>query len=340
MSNNIKLLFREDMESITKKLKEQGKNIWSISRLNNFNTCPRQYYYTYIEKLQQKQGIYSMLGTALHSDYEDLYTGVTDKLTPNNFNNEWMKAELFSINFPSENIKNNYKKDINTCYKYYEKMDGKKFISELGFLLPIDDDNIILGYIDLIEFVDDTTIKIYDFKSSAMFKDKKLKEAGRQLAVYQMALEKLYNLKVINNAWIMAKYVDIQVGDNKPMIAVQNKDIIKKTEKQIKKLMIKNDIDESLADMYLNMCLLDNNLDNLPKDILDKIKIKTHIKPYEITDEVKSETLKYIKETIVEIGKIDKNNIHKWDCKVNKFFCDNLCGFGNTYCKFKDMTIN
>ena len=337
---NIKLLFREDMEIITNKLKKEGKNIWSISRLNNFNTCPRQYYYTYIEKLQQKQGIYSMLGTALHSDYEDLYTGVTDKLTPNNFNNEWMKAELFSINFPSENIKNNYKKDINTCYKYYQKMDGKRFISELGFLLPIDDDNIILGYIDLIEFVDDTTVKIYDFKSSAMFKDKKLKEAGRQLAIYQMALEKLYNLRVISNAWIMAKYVDIQVGNNKPMLAVQNKDIVKKVEKQIKKLMIKEGMDESIVEMYFNMCLLNNDLDDLPSEILNKIKIKTHIKPYEITDEVKTETLKYIKETIFEIKDIEKGNENNWECRVNKFFCENLCGFGNTYCKFKNMIVN
>lgn len=329
---DIKLLFREQMTEITNELKKEGKKIWSISRLNNFNTCPRQYYLTYISKAEQKQGIYSMLGTALHADYEDLYNGVTQKLTPTNFNSEWSKAELFGINFPSELIKGNYKKDLDTCYKYYEKMDGDDYISELGFLLHIDDNNVILGYIDLVELLPNGKARIFDFKSSAMFKDKKLKESGRQLAVYQIALEQLYGLDIVDSAWIMCKYVDIQVADNKPILAVQNKDIVKKAEKQIKKLMMKNGMDDMLSDLYISKCVVAGSLEFLPQNILDEIKISTHIKSYDITDEVKEETMNYIKSTIASIESIDEDDKTLWQCKSDKFFCENLCGFYPKHC--------
>lgn len=329
---DIKLLFREQMTEITNELKKEGKKIWSISRLNNFNTCPRQYYLTYISKAEQKQGIYSMLGTALHADYEDLYNGVTQKLTPTNFNSEWFKAELFGINFPSELIKSNYKKDLDTCYKYYEKMDGDDYISELGFLLHIDDNNVILGYIDLVELLPNGKARIFDFKSSAMFKDKKLKESGRQLAVYQIALEQLYGLDIVDSAWIMCKYVDIQVADNKPILAVQNKDIVKKAEKQIKKLMMKNGMDDMLSDLYISKCAAAGSLEPLPQNILDEIKISTHIKSYDITDEVKEETMNYIKSTIAAIESIDEDDKTLWQCKSDNFFCENLCGFYPRHC--------
>ena len=329
---DIKLLFREQMTEITNELKKEGKKIWSISRLNNFNTCPRQYYLTYISKAEQKQGIYSMLGTALHTDCEDLYNGVTQKLTPTNFNSEWSKAELFGINFPSELIKGNYKKDLDTCYKYYEKMDGDDYISELGFLLHIDDNNVILGYIDLVELLPNGKARIFDFKSSAMFKDKKLKESGRQLAVYQIALEQLYGLDIVDNAWIMCKYVDIQVADNKPILAVQNKDIVKKAEKQIKKLMMKNGMDDMLSDLYMSKCAAAGSLEPLPQNILDQIKISTHIKSYDITDEVEEETMNYIKSTIAAIESIDEDDKTLWQCESDKFFCENLCGFYPKHC--------
>lgn len=332
----IKLYDRETIQEDINKLKEDGCNIWSISRLNNYNTCPRQYYLTYIKHADKKQGIYSFLGSALHSDYEDLYSGVTDKLTPNHFNVDWLKAEIFSINFPSNNIKDNYKKDLDFCYKYYNKMVGGKFMCELGFILRIDDQNYITGFIDLIEFLDNNKIKIYDFKSSAMFKDKKLISAARQLAVYQMAMEQLYGLEVISNAWIMAKYSDVVIGDYKPIIAVQNKDIVKRCETTLKRFMKKKGIDENLINMNIAMCYSTGDLDCLPKEIKKDIKIETHIKYHDVNDECKNETIQYIKDTISTIEKHDKTNKEEWNCEVNDFFCSNLCSFGGTHCKYKN----
>ena len=324
----IQLIYRENMDTYLTPLKEKGCRIWSISRLNNFNTCPKQYYLTYIEKAKQKQGIYSLLGSACHSDLEDLYTSETEKLIPKHFNDDWLKAELFNISFPVSkgDIKGNYKKDIDMFYNTYKKMDGK-FISELGFVLQISDKDYIMGYIDLIQILDDNTVNIYDFKTSAMFKDKKLIEAGRQLCIYQMALEQLYGLKVNKNGWIMLKYSDLQIGANKTKIAIQNKDIIIKSESQLKKLLIENGIDELISEMYIMKCKQEGNFTSLPEGIQEQIKIITHFKEYEITKEIKKETMQYIRDTIETIDNMDINNDDLWNCKVEKFFCQNLCGF-------------
>lgn len=324
----IQLIYRENMDTYLTPLKEKGCRIWSISRLNNFNTCPKQYYLTYIEKAKQKQGIYSLLGSACHSDLEDLYTSETEKLIPKHFNDDWLKAELFNISFPVSkgDIKGNYKKDIDMFYNTYKKMDGK-FISELGFVLQISDKDYIMGYIDLIQILDDNTVNIYDFKTSAMFKDKKLIEAGRQLCIYQMALEQLYGLKVNKNGWIMLKYSDLQIGANKTKIAIQNKDIITKSESQLKKLLIENGIDELISEMYIMKCKQEGNFTSLPEGMQEQIKIITHFKEYEITKEIKKETMQYIRDTIETIDNMDINNDDLWNCKVEKFFCQNLCVF-------------
>ena len=329
----IQLIYRENMDTYLKPLKEKGCRIWSISRLNNFNTCQRNYYLTYIEKAKQKQGIYSLLGSACHSDLEDLYTSETEKLIPKHFNDDWLKAELFNISFPVSkgDIKGNYKKDIDMFYNTYKKMDGK-FISELGFVLQISDKDYIMGYIDLIQILDDNTVNIYDFKTSAMFKDKKLIEAGRQLCIYQLALEQLYGLNVKQNGWIMLKYSDISIGDNKSKIAIQNKDIVTKSESQLKKLLIENGIDELISEIYLMKCKQDGNFASLPEDIQEQIKIITHFKEYEITKEIKIDTIKYIRDTIKAIDNMEGKSKEEWRTNYNDFFCKNLCSFGNTYC--------
>lgn len=340
----IKLYNRETMKEDIKKLKDSGVNIWSISRINNFNNCPRGYYYTYINKKDQKDGVYSILGGSAHLDAEDLYNNKTNIFTPNNFNSEWFKCDVFGINFPSENIKNNYKLNMDLCYKYYKKMETEgEFVSEVGFLLHLDERNVIQGFIDLIEILPNNRVKIYDFKTSSYYKGDKLHEAGNQLVIYQMALEKLYGVEVLSNGWIFFKYSDIQISNNKPMIAVENKDLVKKSENQVRKLMIKEGVDTMMVDMYLMRALSDNSFDGLPENIKSQINIKTNIKQYNVTEDRKTETLNYINTQIKEIEKMDKMDIDCWKCKEQKgkgldFFCTGLCGFYPKHCN--PSTIN
>lgn len=330
MEKNIKLLFRENIQEELSKIRESGGKVYSISRVNNFTTCPRQYYLTYIEKHQQKAGIYGILGTACHSDLEDLYEGKTKDLTPKHFNNEWLKSELFGISFPSDKIKENYKKDIDSFYNTYRKMNGK-FISELGFILKLDDIHYLTGFIDLIEVLENNKIKIIDFKTSAMFKGDKIIHAGRQLCVYQMAMEQLYGLETTLNGWQMLKYVDVKIGNNKPRV-LEARMWVEKAGNQIKKLLIANKIDPIMVDMMISQCSVSNNINILPENIKSQISVNTHFLSYSVTEEVKAETIHYILSTIKEIESKNTNDITEWLVNKDKFFCTNLCGFGGNGC--------
>ena len=332
INKEIKLLFRDNINGELKKLRNKGAKIYSISRINNFNTCKRGYYYTYIDKKKQKDGVYSLLGSAAHEDLEHLYDGSTEELERSSFDTEWLKAELFGINFPSEKIKENYKKDMDEHYKIYKKMQGE-FISELGFILKLDELHYLTGYIDLLKLREDGKVEIYDFKTSAMFKGEKLVSAGRQLIIYQEALRQLYGLETLTNGWIMLKYVEVKIGNNKPKLAVSAREWVSKCKSQIKTLMKKEGIEALISDMLLAQAVETNSIDCLPKEVQDKIKVKTYFLPYDITNELVDETLLYINNTIKEIEKID-NDIEKWTPCPNEFFCKNLCGFGEEHCKY------
>lgn len=336
--SKIKYIFRDNMNEYIDKIKKDNPNVkfYSISKINNFKTCKRGYYYTYINKKSQKQGVYGLLGSACHSDLEELYENKEEtKLKPINFNKDWFMAETFGINFPSDKIKENYKKDIDNHYKIYKKREGK-FISELGFLLKVDEDHYLMGYIDLIEILDEGNVKVYDFKTSAKFQGDKIVDAGRQLAVYQMALEQLYDMDVISNGWEMLKYVEIQIGSNKPRV-ISSREWVEKCKTQIKTLMKKNKMDTTLIEIQLSKCCADNSIELLSKEIQDQIHIETYFVPYAVTEEVKKETINYILNNIKKIESMNIEDEEEWQPCVNQFFCKNLCSFGGTHCRYWEI---
>ena len=338
--NKIELLFREGMTEKLEEIKAKNPNvsIYSHSKLGTFNQCKRSYYYTYINKKEQKTGVYSTLGTSCHSSLEELYEGKVDKLNKQIFDNEFLKCELFGINFPNSkyDIKGGYKKDIDAFYDVYKKIDGegKKFISEIGFILKIDDNHYEIGYIDLLVLNDDGTCEIIDFKTSSTFDAKHTISAGRQLVLYKLAIEQLYGIKVNTVTWEMLKYIDVQVGDNKPKIALKGREWVSKCASQIKTLMKKEGIDVGLIDLYINKCIADNSISSLPQEIKNKINVNIHRREYEVTQEIIDECLEYTKNTINEIENMDTEDENKWEQRVDKFFCCNLCGFSGTHCKY------
>ena len=338
--SKIELIFRENMNEYVSKIKEKNPNakFYSHSRLGNFNQCKRGYYYTYVDKKPQKPSVYSTLGTACHTSLEEVYEGKVDRPNKQIFDDEFKKCELFSINFPKSkyDIKGGYYKDISAFYDVYKKIETNgRCISELGFILKIDENHYEMGYIDLLILNEDRTADIVDFKTSSTFDKNHTVEAGRQLILYAMAIEQLYGIKVNTVSWVMLKYIDAQVGENKPKIALKGREWVKKISSQIKTLMKKKGYDEAIIDMYLLKAELDNSINELPEDIKSEIKVNVHTRYYDITDELKQELIDYTTNTIKTIEEMDEKDISKWECSVDQFFCENLCSFSNTYCNYK-----
>ena len=341
--SQIELLFREGMAKKLEQLRAENPNIktYSHSKLSNFNQCRKGYYHTYIDKKEQKQNPYSSLGSACHNSLEEVYDGKVERPNKQIFDNEFLKCELFGINFPKSkyDIKGGYRKDIDAFYDVYRKIDdeGKKFISEIGFILKLDEDHYEIGYIDLLVLNDDGTADIIDFKTSSAFDKAHTLSAGRQLVLYKVAVEELYGIKVNNVSWQMLKYIDVQVGENKSKVALRGREWVAKCSSQIKTLMKKEGIDVSLIDLYLTKAEVDNNIDCLPEEIRNKIKVNVYERFYEVTDELIAECLEYTRNTIKEIEAMDIEDESKWECKKDIFFCTNLCSFGGKYCRYWEI---
>lgn len=331
----MKIITRETMNDEIDKIKEQHGDdikIYSISRLNNMNSCPRQYYHTYVDKKTQDENIYSILGSATHNILEDLYEGKIKEIDRTEFDKAWVKAQMFGIKFMSENVKKKYMKDMDVFFDTYRKKEGE-FISELGFILKLDDKRYIIGYIDSIEMLGDNKVRVIDYKTSSKFSGKeKLKSAGRQLGIYQMALEQLYGFEVVENGWEMLKYLEVKIGSNKPKV-VEGFEWVSKCKTQIRTLLKKKYMDSIIIDVMLAKCEAENSIQCLPDDIKDQIQVSTYFCKYDITHEIKEEITQYINETIKDIEGRNEEDERDWECSINPFFCENLCSYSKQHCK-------
>ena len=338
MSSKINLIFRNNMNDQLNKIKEKNKNIriWSYSKLGTFNQCPRGYYYSYVDKKNQTQNIYSIIGEQIHETLQELYEDKTDVLDKGRFDKAFEMCSILGIDFPVSqyDIAGNYKRDIDNFYKYYKRFpteEGKQFICELGFILKVSEIDYIIGYIDLLILNPDGTCEIWDFKTSSLFKDKKLLSAGHQLILYKLAIEQLYGIPVTKVGWEMVKYVSVKIGKNKEKNGLQGRNWVEKCSSQIKTLLKKEVGDEAIAELMLAKAVADNTIESLPQSVQDQINIRIYRQEYNVTQELIDEFWSYTKGTIDTIESKEEIS-DEFPKKCDQFFCSNLCGFRRDYC--------
>lgn len=356
---------RERDERI-QKLYDENRQVYSISKVNTIQNCLYEAYKTYIEEDRGKNGIYGLLGSKIHDILEGIMVGENTKhdLLPA-LNSELSDMEMLNINFPKDfnggdAIKDNWVADMSHFCKNFIKPSGK-FTTEELVIYKINEDRYMQGYIDLIKHNKDGTISIYDWKSSTDFKKADLLQHGRQLVFYGLAKEaEGFDVKEV--AWIMLKYVKVEfMGKARSNSKKETKltkifnrgKLVSGLETHIENDLYKLGYGEIDSDIILSNAIANNDMGLLPQEIQDKYIIKPYVRKYEITEELKKETLDYINKTanIFESLGEDEN---KWKprsfTKVNKsgneredtFFCNVLCNHRDT-CKhikkFNDLKM-
>lgn len=185
------------------------KERFSFSKLSCFHECKMQYYLQYIKKVEQKDNIYSNLGTCIHDILEKRQNEMDFNANEdiNKFIDEVEMNEIFGIDFPSEKIKEDYIKCITHCLKTLQPFEGE---IEIEKKVEFEIDGIpIVGYVDCIEHLPDGTCNIYDYKTSSMYSKKQLETKAFQLILYGLGLESL-GYKINEISWIMLKYCTIK----------------------------------------------------------------------------------------------------------------------------------
>ena len=284
----ITVYIREDADKKVKELKNKNIPIYSVSKLDTYNTCKYKYYKTYSsEKEEPTENIYSILGGKVHSLLEHQFI-----LKRNNSNEEidfrnqiiqeLKEAELKGYSFSSEKVKEKWIYDIiHFCNnsKFYEM---NIIENELHFVM--DFDNLWLqGYIDAIVDNKDNTVSVIDWKTSSIFKTSELDKKARQLMLYKIALEEA-GTTVSHIYWDMLKYVDISWVNKSKKTShriCERIEILDKMEGEFSKFL--NEIGYSSSEIkdMCNSCKAMNTLDFFPRELKEKYKISDYLLEYD-----------------------------------------------------------
>lgn len=331
-----------------KRLKElQDKNvpIYSISRLDAINHCLYGAYRTYILNERGPGNVYSVLGGAVHDVLEGITEGTaTEKDLRAAVDQELENIEMLGLEFPNEQIKNNWVKDMLHFCETYKHPNGNMLAEQL-FIYKTSKGHYLQGYIDLTHVLNDKEISIYDYKTSTMYKGEEIKEHGRQLVTYLLGKEQ-EGLSVRKVAWMMTKYCTVKFLGKKTAKS-KEETLIEKTlerrklademKKYVEADLQKLGYDEIDAEIMLNDFVEKNSFNVLPDPIKEKYKISPCVVFYDVTPEVKQECEDYINNTIEMWESLDPSKVENYPPKSftktqkngkvveDTFFCVNLC---------------
>lgn len=326
---------REEADRKVKELQSSNIPVYSVSRLETYNTCKYKYYKTYLSQKEEKsENIYSILGSKIHSLVEKQFI-----LKRNNSKDEidfrreildeLKNAEIKGYNFSSEKVKENWIYDIiHFCNnsKFYEM---NIIENELHFVMDFDG-LWIQGYIDAIVDNGDNTVSVIDWKTSSAFKSVELPKKARQLLLYKIALEEA-GTAVSHVYWDMLKYVDISWVNKSKKIShriCERNEILDKMKNEFTKFLLEIGYDNNEIEQMFSSCQTMNTLDFFPNELIQKYKINDWLLEYNITSNEENEFLSYVDDTTYEIES-NLNNSSFWEPEIitekNSFFCNMLC---------------
>lgn len=189
------------------------KERYSYSKLGTYHNCPFSYKLIYQDHVKRTNGCYGLCGSLLHSIMESLEHGeVTKEEALYRWHTEIDILEFADeLNFPTDNAKNNYIKDVELYLEYFEPLDftNKECLVEQEFEIELCGITI-MGYIDLaILDHEKKEITIVDYKTSSKsgFTKAHLVEKCHQLMLYSKTMEINYpGYKIVETKFDMVKY--------------------------------------------------------------------------------------------------------------------------------------
>lgn len=194
------------------------------------------------------------------------------------------------------------------------------FITEQLVLYDLGSDRWVQGYIDLIKQNSDGTLSIYDWKTSTNFTKTDLVHHGRQLVFYALAKES-EGYKVKEVAWIMLKYAEVKFMGKKRANSKEKTEITKVVNRGKLISELKNYLEADLDELgfdeidiefLIKEALETNSLNKMPDAIKNAYTIKPYVRKYEITDELKAETINYLNEMADRFEQLDPNDKTVW----------------------------
>jgi len=191
--------------------------IYSASRLETYRQCPQKFKFTYIDQIESPhEGIEAFMGSRVHEALQQLYTDVRFlKSVPlenllryyrHQWDTKWHDAvQIVRDEMTPDNYLKIGEKCLSDYYQRYAPFDETKTLGveyPVRFSLDEAGQYKMQGYIDRLSQSDDGVIRIHDYKAKSFFPTQMDLDMDRQLAYYQIAVQKLWpDVKTIELVW-------------------------------------------------------------------------------------------------------------------------------------------
>jgi len=197
--------------------------IYSYSRLGSFETCPRKYWYAYIEKpeIERVDGVEAFLGSRVHDSLEELYRrrmggqvmGKDELLDW--YEQDWEKnwhdnVRVVDKTLTAEDYRQVGRDSLQLYYDRYHPFDQDQTLKlEARILISLDDEDKyrLQGYIDRLTQCPDGTYEIHDYKTSKSVPTQEQADEDTQLALYQIGVEGMWDdVEQVDLVWHYVRF--------------------------------------------------------------------------------------------------------------------------------------
>jgi putative RecB family exonuclease len=178
---------------------------YSHSKIESFKQCPKKYELAYIRRMPKTtRGIEAYLGSRVHEALEWLYEHVCMGRVPEvtevlqryreRWDAEWDPCvRIARKGFTATDYRVAGERLIKDYYARHHPFDrGTTVGLEIGVQLELDSERIVRGIVDRLVKVSDGVWEIHDYKTGRSLPTQEQADADRQLALYQLAVERMY----------------------------------------------------------------------------------------------------------------------------------------------------
>jgi len=180
---------------------------FSHSRLSAFETCPRKYRFRYVDGIDLgRESIESFTGTLVHDALEWLHTEVRAGRAPDapavaaRFREQWLArwhadVAIVRESDTPEGFQQMGLRCLAAYHRRYEPFDRGEVVGlELKLQVPLDAEqrHWIMGFADRVTRLGPGVYEIRDYKTGRWVPPQHELDRDRQLALYQMALPRLF----------------------------------------------------------------------------------------------------------------------------------------------------
>lgn len=180
--------------------------VYSASRLSTYESCPRQYKFRYLDRIpREEESVEAFLGSRVHEVlgklYRDLQLGKDPSLADllNHYDWQWGQHWHDQVRIVKRDrpIDHYRQLGVRCLVNYYQAHKPFNHGQTLGLehqvttSLDADGRYRIQGYIDRLVSVGSGCYEIHDYKTSGRLPGQEEIDADRQLALYQLGLERM-----------------------------------------------------------------------------------------------------------------------------------------------------